>query len=291
MTLNDLDSTSRLFVSGLPPSFSSQQLRNLFGERFSVTDAHVLSDRRIGFVGLEDHQAAKDAARYFNRSFIRMSKISVDLARPVDVKTNEQGQAAPVSQRALRSHVNTPTVSQRPQKRKRSREDEHEPLRSTSSRPADTSDGHQGRLDYDPGVEQRRNSTPPAVHQSQVSVPDGPETAVQLAPASDGDWLRAKTSRVLDLQDVRPEIFDPTTPIATMTTTQQPEHDRDIAEAAEPQESPQKPTETDTKLSTSRLFLRNLAFDASENDLRGLLSPFGKLLEVSLFSISLITLT
>ncbi|KAE8396655.1 putative pre-rRNA processing protein Mrd1 [Aspergillus alliaceus] len=76
--------STRVFVSGLPPTFSNDQLRKHFASRFQVTDAHVLPKRRIGFVGLKTHEAAKEAAKYFNKTYIKMSKISVDIAKPID---------------------------------------------------------------------------------------------------------------------------------------------------------------------------------------------------------------
>lgn len=76
---------TRVFVSGLPPSFTNDQLQKHFSNRFHVTDAHVLPKRRIGFVGFKSPEAAKQAVDYFNRTYIRMSKIGVELARPVCV--------------------------------------------------------------------------------------------------------------------------------------------------------------------------------------------------------------
>lgn len=75
--------STRVFVSGLPPTFSNDQLRKHFASRFQVTDAHVLPKRRIGFVGLKTPEAAKEAAKYFNKTYVKMSKISVDIAKPV----------------------------------------------------------------------------------------------------------------------------------------------------------------------------------------------------------------
>lgn len=72
-----------MFVSGLPPSCSNDQLRSHFSGRYQVTDAHVLPKRRMGFVGFKSNEVAKEAASYFNRTYMKMSKISVDLARPV----------------------------------------------------------------------------------------------------------------------------------------------------------------------------------------------------------------
>lgn len=78
-----MEESTRVFVSGLPPSFSNDQLRKHFATRFQVTDAHVLPKRRIGFVGFKSPDVAKEAARYFNKTYMKMSKISVEIAKPV----------------------------------------------------------------------------------------------------------------------------------------------------------------------------------------------------------------
>lgn len=70
-------------MSGLPPTLSNDDLCKHFSSRFQVTDAQVVPKRRIGFVGFRDHALAKSAADYFNKTYIRMSKIAVELARPV----------------------------------------------------------------------------------------------------------------------------------------------------------------------------------------------------------------
>lgn len=74
-----------MFVSGLPPSLTSDKLRHHFAQRFEVTDAHVIPNRRIGFVGFKGPDLAENAVKYFNKTFINMSKISVEMARPVSI--------------------------------------------------------------------------------------------------------------------------------------------------------------------------------------------------------------
>lgn len=75
--------STRVFVSGLPPTLSNDQLKKHFATRFQVTDAHVLPKRRIGFVGFKSPEVAQQAVSYFNKTFMKMSKISVDIAKPV----------------------------------------------------------------------------------------------------------------------------------------------------------------------------------------------------------------
>lgn len=75
---------TRLFVSGLPPHYTSEQLGAHFAGRYQITDSVVIPNRRIGFVGFRNYTLAKNAVKYFDKSYIRMSKISVEIAKPVD---------------------------------------------------------------------------------------------------------------------------------------------------------------------------------------------------------------
>jgi multiple RNA-binding domain-containing protein 1 len=74
---------TRVFVTGLPPNFTSDQLGAHFAARYQITDAVVVPGRRIGFVGFRNYTLATNAVKYFDKSYIRMSKISVQLAKPV----------------------------------------------------------------------------------------------------------------------------------------------------------------------------------------------------------------
>jgi RNA recognition motif-containing protein len=118
---------TRVFVSGLPPNLTSDQLGAHFAMRYQVTDAVIVPGRRIGFVGFRNYTLAKNAVKYFDKSYIRMSKISVEIAKPVScpchstlhtspphtnvletkIEINRDGgsQAAPVSQRATKNHA------------------------------------------------------------------------------------------------------------------------------------------------------------------------------------------
>ena len=76
--------TSRIFVKGLPPNITEADFRKHFstGNR-EVTDVKLIPQRRIGYVGYKTADVASKAVKYFNRSYIRMSRISVEPAKAV----------------------------------------------------------------------------------------------------------------------------------------------------------------------------------------------------------------
>ena len=75
--------SSRIFIRGLPSNLSENDFKKHFSAFANVTDAKHLPRRRIGYVGYKSHDEAQKAIKYFNKSFIRMSRIEVELARPV----------------------------------------------------------------------------------------------------------------------------------------------------------------------------------------------------------------
>ena len=79
--------SSRIFVRGLPPNFGDEEFRRHFSHQSSqqipVTDTRIFPERRIGFVGYKTPEDAAKAVKYFNKSYIRLSCIQVELAEPV----------------------------------------------------------------------------------------------------------------------------------------------------------------------------------------------------------------
>jgi multiple RNA-binding domain-containing protein 1 len=270
MASDDLPESTRVFVSGLPPSFTSTDLRKHFAAKQTVTDAHVLSDRRIGFVGFRDHDAAEKAVKYFNRSFIRMSKIAVSLARPVDVKRDASGQAAPVSQKKEKFPKKRTDEPNR--KRKRDTADDGETQRAVPT-----------RIDCDAQQNvQSAKSSPEASleEQGDVNASDDPNEAAP-GPVSDGDWLRGKTSRVLDLRDPDAEWGTPTAIEKPLTpeSLQDADISEETTDLAEHEDT--KPdTDPIVDVPNARLFVRNLAFSASQQELETLFAAHGKIEEV-----------
>lgn len=251
-----LSETTRVFVSGLPPNFTNDQLASHFRSRFTVTDANVFADRRIGFVGFTDTTSAQNAVKYFDRSYIRMSRIAVELARPVEVVKDGRGNAVPGSKRGQMSVQDVAGV-----KRKRGEQDGGQ-----QSRPDDvkrTSPEH-AAIDADVLMETKEQEVPGELADQATAVP------------TDNDWLRGRTNRTLDLMDPEdvpvqqvPEPFEP----VTLPDSQE-------KQATTSNDPPEQIVDA-IQVPNARLFLRNLAFTVTESDLRDKFRQYGKIHEVS----------
>ncbi|ODM24009.1 Multiple RNA-binding-containing protein 1 [Aspergillus cristatus] len=231
--------SSRVFVSGLPPTFTNDQLKKHFATRFHVTDAHVLPKRKVGFVGFKDSEMAKQAAGYFNKTYVKMSKISVDIARPIDSKPDAKKDVKASVANASTDGTNLKrkrdedqakqdprlqeylSVMQHPSKTKTWANDdiprpaeEHAPApeqpETDPYQDAAASQRKKAKVDGPaeasraPTEQEQAQPEPMVVDQSgndenAEKEQDASETPAE--PVSDSDWLRSKTSRLLGLLD------------------------------------------------------------------------------------------
>ncbi|PLN78350.1 putative pre-rRNA processing protein Mrd1 [Aspergillus taichungensis] len=229
--------STRVFVSGLPPTFSNDQLRKHFATRFQVTDAHVLPKRRIGFVGFKSHDDARQAVGYFNKTYMKMSKISVDIAKPIDsepdhthnrakesrssdatdtLKRKRGGEDAPkdpklqeylsVMQHSSKTQTwanddNAPNPSEEHSPEKDQPEEDTQDLTFAQRKKAKFGEAE----DRTPLRNQEQGEPEPMVVDATGEAHDEQQTEQQndeeKAPVSDADWLRSKTSRLLGLLD------------------------------------------------------------------------------------------
>ncbi|PQE18831.1 hypothetical protein CJF32_00006584 [Rutstroemia sp. NJR-2017a WRK4] len=331
--------SSRIFIKGLPPNITEDEFKNHFGAKQEITDAKLIPHRRIGYVGYKTPEEAAKAVKYFNRSFIRMSKIGVEIARPIS------DASLPISRKAQREQEreNAKLRQQKQEidakaaeklnagtKRKRSDVEAADPKLqeflevmqpASKSKIWDTGamdsaidepptkvqamEAPAGESDdeYQSVPRKERKKSPAKAIESQLPPPsalEAPQTAIianqQALPAAaatvdneaatDDDWLRSHTSRLLDVMDPEDVISKPQQQSqvanAEKVTEVEPEvntpaENMDIDEPEEEEggvdlKQDNKAEDLDTTLeairSNGRLFVRNLPYSATEDDLR-----------------------
>ena len=77
---------SRLIIKNLPKHLSENDLATHFASKGGVvTDAKIMyknnRSRLFGFVGFKNEEMAKEAQKYFNRTFLHTSKLDVEHAK------------------------------------------------------------------------------------------------------------------------------------------------------------------------------------------------------------------
>ncbi|KAL2063310.1 hypothetical protein VTL71DRAFT_5115 [Oculimacula yallundae] len=324
--------SSRIFIKGLPPTISEEEFKKHFGAKYTITDAKLISNRRIGYVGYKTPEEAAKAVKYFNKTFIRMSKIGVEIARPIS------DSSLPVSRKAQREQERDNAAARKKEKaeaaaasalnagtkRKRDDLDESDPklkefldIMQPASKlktwKAQTEDEEpptkmqaieipegesDGEYEVVPKKTSKKSPPPPPVMPVEIPAPVteiepekmdedvGDSTA---APTTDEDWLRSRTNRLLDLVDPE-EIVVPSTMVVQAepavvvetVTEDTPPHNENPAEREPEEEAEQEDPTIEAIKATGRLFVRNLPYSATEDDLRQHFSPFGSLEEVHL---------
>jgi multiple RNA-binding domain-containing protein 1 len=129
--------------------------------------------------------------------------------------------------------------------------------------------------------------------------PEEIQQKVEQPPASDLDWLRARTSRTLGLvsDDEESEddkdnkavsedaesimsMDDIPEPVPTDQPSVTPDTDHSDTEQPNTAAKTEKSAEEAKILRTGRLFMRNLVYGVTEDDLREVFSPYGQIEEV-----------
>ncbi|KAF8809936.1 hypothetical protein BYT27DRAFT_6509543 [Phlegmacium glaucopus] len=268
---------SRLIVKNLPSYVTPAKLREHFeqkkGPGGTLTDVKVSSkpdgtSRRFGFVGYKSDQEALAAQRWFDRTFIDSTRISVNVT--------EGTKDAP-----------TP----RPNKRRRIDDSSSEkPTLTAGSTPAivQTDSIAETRPKGDAQLEEFMKVMKPrtgpawaneATVQPTVSVPltdDATMQDVEQAPrqddVSDLEWMKQRMSKNVDVVEKVFEQSDDEGELNNKGTMASPE-------APLPVKEPKDDTK-ETILQTSRLFVRNLAFSCTDEELADLFKPFGEISQI-----------
>ena len=322
--------SSRIFVRGLPPNFNLDDFKQHFSKQSSITDAKLIPRRRIGYVGFKTPEDAARAVKYHNKSFIRMSKIGVELARSVEDRY-ALGSALNSSNKSRKESADAqehgPTDSRGDEKRKRKREGPADSKGNSKlqeflevMRPPSKSNiwENQGaRVPQEPaqptpvaenGVTlvtgsgevhkprikrtKRENESEErdAVHAERpvpvdammvpsdgyISQENKQEPLAQATAVSDADWLRSRTSRLLGLMDDHDvQIMAPPedAPAEKSDLSDVPElvKDHKVFDASiqtdEDVDVERAILENET-VDNGRLFVRNLTYTITEEDLR-----------------------
>ncbi|KAH0597845.1 hypothetical protein MHUMG1_04217 [Metarhizium humberi] len=345
-------STSRIFIKGLPPNITEAEFRKHFsaGNR-EITDVKLIPQRRIGYVGYKSAHDAAGAVKYFNRSYIRMSRISVETARPISDPASRKGHSGSCNLGAPEDHTAPRSASDHDvntKKRKREEQETADPrlreflqvMRSgREGAVADDSNAAVGadhafshgevavpegesddeyeqipsRTEKSRRIEPRQDKSDNVARQppprdertSKDNIKEAGENKAEAIDsemtdqgpsatgATDDDWLRSRTNRLLDLVDPDDLASGAVLNPVDATTEQDMENDRlsshssdEVTPGTTTDVATSKETATEDAVSaisrTSRLFVRNLPYSATEDDIRETFDKFGALQEVHL---------
>ncbi|KAG6828468.1 hypothetical protein H0H92_007834 [Tricholoma furcatifolium] len=296
---------SRLLIKNLPTYATPSTLQSHFTQSGNpggtITDCKVASkpdgtSRRFGFVGYKTPLEAQKAKEWFDRTFIGGSKISVCVV--------EGAKDAPAPRPNKRRRVDSPpTHDDTDTHASSTKKESKSQLQSNSNTQTTSKDNLESEFMK---AMQPRTKKGPAWANDEVPAPvaavvppdneaqqeadgDGdtqmkepePEAEARDEAISDLEWMRRRmgNSSTVDEKAFEQSDDEDGAPHSTTKISVKDTDPKPTTEPEPPQEEKQDPT-VETILSTSRLFVRNLAFSCSEEELVELFSPFGELVQV-----------
>ena len=213
-------------MNGLPPNITEADFRKHFSATGHITDIKLIPNRRIGFVGYRSSAEAEKAVKYFNKSYIRLSRLRVEIATPIqsspEATTAKTGaNAVKVSESNAKHQSTTQDVEENPKlkeyleisrskRKKRHGEDIELELQNESNAADALAENHSDDEyeDVPRPVKRVKQADEPPVENNQVDAehvalraPSEGEAKEGPAQTSDADWARSRTSRLLGLLD------------------------------------------------------------------------------------------
>eukprot|EP01065_Artemidia_motanka_P044170 TRINITY_DN6243_c2_g1_i1.p1 TRINITY_DN6243_c2_g1~~TRINITY_DN6243_c2_g1_i1.p1 ORF type:complete len:830 (+),score=257.37 TRINITY_DN6243_c2_g1_i1:55-2544(+) len=283
------DATSRVRVVGLPKRVTPEQLRKAFGACGEVTDCAVIRSKdekripRMAFIGYKTPQQAADAVRRLNRSFLDTSRIGVEPARPA-------GSAALDGKRAWSRHTKA-----RQEQTKKEEDAKKEALEQKDRKVREAEEAAASKRDLKKKeVEDRDVAAFLQVARGSQGKRMVWENDLELAApaaAEDEDDDAGDDAEMESLdsaaEEERQRQLDDLDDMAFLKSKQapaekpKPSHPAPATSpAVAPAAPPAEETPEEQVLDTGRLYIRNVAFTATVDEVRSICEEFGPVVEV-----------
>ncbi|KHJ36365.1 putative pre-rrna processing protein [Erysiphe necator] len=316
--------SSRIFIKGLPPTITAEEFKEHFSKIATVTDAKLIPHRRIGYIGYPTQEDAAKSIKYFNRTFIRMSKILVEIAQPIADSLSKKIPACDqkyLKDNEIDSQRLATTLPNQGVKRKRV--DNHESKHKLAEflevmQPASKckvldmqvseceSDLRKKVQVIESPFEKTPSESKIIIQKSidghpEISLPPKTQTAIlpessdnnSKAGASaltDDEWVRSRTEKIPKSQNSKEpqQVLLGINSKRDIDTIQldaaksHEEHEDPLQNSSIPQINDEEVIDASIEMikKYKRLFVRNLPFTVTEEDLKILFSSFGALKEV-----------
>ncbi|KAK3865844.1 hypothetical protein Pcinc_028586 [Petrolisthes cinctipes] len=117
---------SRLIVKNLPKQIKEDDIRKHFGQSGNITDIKLIYKdgefRRYGFIGYEKENEADEACKYFNKTFIKQSRITVEMCHGIGSEKKPMSWAEKNKEKKMKNNNNNnneEAVAEDPKKKKK----------------------------------------------------------------------------------------------------------------------------------------------------------------------------
>ncbi|KAF5811229.1 putative RNA recognition motif domain, nucleotide-binding alpha-beta plait domain superfamily [Helianthus annuus] len=284
---------SRICVKNLPKHATEERIRDYFSQKGEVTDAKLMrtrdgKSRQFGFVGFRTEKEAAEALKFFHGSFMDTYRLTCEIARQV----GDSEMPRPWSRHSLKKQEK-PTMEKK--------ESVKSSKKVTSEPKNDTENGDLQFQEFLQVMQPRTKSKLWSNDMLEATQEKDGNKKVQLKEGkpklnsesdkvneigdkslSDMDYFKSRVKKDWsdsDADDVEEAENDDDDGEIEKIDDMNPENPNETDDVDEPSSSLE---DEDDVLQTGRLFVRNLPYTASEDDLREHFSKFGSVSEVHL---------
>lgn len=287
---------SRLIVKGLPSYLSDARLRDHFSQKGHVTDVKLMrrpdgTSRRFGFVGFRTEEEAADACAYFDRTYIDTSRISVALAKRIgddDLVAKKEhvrakAKGAPVEAKPPRTKASEKSASfeeflavMAPRTKRKTWQQNEDLNTANTAAAAEPTEAPQTK-------KPKHAAEAPAVPEvAPVAAPTDGAAADEAL--SDLEYMRRRMRHKVAGGDEPPKVFEQ----SDSEDSEAEDEAEDVEEApaaerrrAQLEEEQRRDEENvDTIMESGRLFVRNLPYSATEDELESFFTTYGPVEQV-----------
>ncbi|KAI8076543.1 uncharacterized protein B0P05DRAFT_512064 [Gilbertella persicaria] len=280
---------SRLIVKNLPKELSEEKFREHFAKKGEVTDAKLIktqwgTSRRFGFIGYKSEAAAEQAIQYFNNTFINTSRITVEKAiaygsenLPRAWSKYSEGSSAHEKLVGSKKKKDEFAVEETDAFRDKQRKDKEEFISKLNA------DKNDPKLkEYLDVMTSRTKSKTWANDESAVEQEKKKEeeesTTVQYAGSDDELYDDLPAKKDLSDEEEQDVVMEEAKQEEKEEKTEDQQDSKPIEEEKVPEKKEEDPKEKIQD--TGRLFVRNLSYACTEQDLKDLFGQYGALSEV-----------
>lgn len=304
---------SRIIVKNLPIYAAEDRLKKHFSQKGQVTDVRLMrkkdgKSRRFGFIGYKTDQEAEEAVKFFHQTFLDTAKLDVQLAKTIDddslLRKKRRRNSLEQESSSKKTKGGKPEAQQTKKGGSEEPESENPMLKefltvmdhhgaTKSWANDDMTVSREGQQVVEEGakvlVEEDGDSEYDELPTKKDVPEDGDdEPMVSLSSmgeqeddglardenVSDMEWLRKRSARIVDGNDA------PSSGQASENVDSAQDTDQTALESEQTKSDHELAVEK--ILESRRLFLRNLLYSCTEDDLRELFEQFGSVEEVHL---------
>lgn len=279
---------SRLIVKNIPKQISEEELKSHFEKLGDITDCRILfkekKNRRIAFIGYKSESNAQKAKEYFNNTYIYMSRINVDYAKTNDDPTlprawskyskgsslyfskhPEELKNKPQNKKKIKTEVKTVVDELIINPEKKAKFQEFLQLMSKTHNPSMT--------ESVPMVEENKSSKKKLKKEKNKSTTINSNGNQVIITELDENNLKAGVSNKrihikLGSEPVKKEEINKILMPEKKIKESEPKKDQVVNK--------------EMKLDEKRLYVINLPFNATEEDVRGIFEKYGKITELKM---------